>query len=423
MGSDLSERLKILNLFDDVTAHGGQKIVLKCGVNKDGATAKWLKNNKQVSESVNVTITQNGKEFILTIKQAQRSDHGTYTCEVTLSNEKVKCTADITVQEFEKAWRTSDWDLNSRNKMMKELRLFKPEVDPIRILLHGPVGARKSSFVNSIDTVFRGHITSRALADAGTGKSFTKTYKSYRFRITGHPGFLPFVVNDIMGLEKKVSAGAHNDDIISALRGHIKDNQEFNPGSPLSEGDPGYNSSPSLKDKVHCLVSVLPADKISLIDDAVIKKMRKIREEASDMGIPQVVVMTMVDRACPVVAKDLRKIYTSLKIKEKMEECHIRLGVPMNCIFPLKNYHEEGSTVLELDCLILATLTQIIHLANDYLSTIFENVERVNFKPTAEMAKLVANIKPTVKMVTQMASIRPTAEMEKPVCLTDNDLL
>ncbi|XP_030641305.1 interferon-induced protein 44-like [Chanos chanos] len=265
------------------------------------------------------------------------------------------------------------FSINIKNQMMKELRLLRPEVAPIRILLHGPVGSGKSSFVNSIDIVFKDRIASRALADAGMGKTFTKIYKAYRFQISGHPGNVPFVVNDIMGLEQKDSDGIHIDDIISALQGHVKDNYEFNPGSPLSEGDPGYNSSPSLKDKVHCLVSVLPGDKISLIDDTVIKKMRKIREKASDMGIPQVVVMTMVDKACPLVEKDLKKIYTSMKIKEKVEECHYRLGVPMNCIFPLKNYHEEGASVLEADCLILATLTQIIHLANDYLNSVKEN--------------------------------------------------
>lgn len=34
--------------------------------------------------------------------------------------------------------------------------------------------------------------------------------------------------------------------------------------------------------------------------------------------IPQVIIMTMVDRACPLVMMDLSKIYTSRKIKEKV---------------------------------------------------------------------------------------------------------
>ncbi|XP_030641293.1 interferon-induced protein 44-like [Chanos chanos] len=270
--------------------------------------------------------------------------------------------------------------------MIEEISSLKPKV-PIRILLHGPVGAGKSSFVNSIDNVFKGRIACRALPDAGAGKSFTRTYKVHRFQMSGNESKpFPFVVNDIMGLEEDDSKGAHTDDIINALHGYIKDNSELKEGNPLSKGDSGYNNSPSLADEAHCLVSVIPADRISLINEAVIMKMRKIREKASKMGVPQVVVMTMVDKACPLVEKDLRKIYTSMMIKEKMEECHYKLGVPMNCIFPLKNYHEEVSLVvepnslpLELDCLILSALTQMIHMANDYLSI------TVDIKSTAEM--------------------------------------
>ena len=36
--------------------------------------------------------------------------------------------------------------------------------------------------------------------------------------------------------------------------------------------------------KVHCLVSVVPADKISLMSSDVTAKMRKVREKASNMG-------------------------------------------------------------------------------------------------------------------------------------------
>lgn len=59
---------------------------------------------------------------------------------------------------------------------------------------------------------------------------------------------------------------------------------QFNPASILSEDDPDYNSSPTLNDKVHCLVCVIPSDKVTIISNEVVAKMREIRLAASDMG-------------------------------------------------------------------------------------------------------------------------------------------
>ncbi|XP_073722333.1 interferon-induced protein 44-like isoform X2 [Misgurnus anguillicaudatus] len=81
-------------------------------------------------------------------------------------------------------------------------------------------------------------------------------------------------------------------------------------------------------------------------------------------GIPQVIVMTKVDEACPLVKNDLRKIYTSKKIKNRMEKCSIEVGVPMTNIFPVKNYHDEIDTNDEVDVLILKAVDQIVRSAN-----------------------------------------------------------
>ena len=52
----------------------------------------------------------------------------------------------------------------------------------------------------------------------------------------------------------------------------------------MSKNDPGYNSSPTLGDKIHCLVSVLPADESFMVDKRIFDKMGAIREHASDLG-------------------------------------------------------------------------------------------------------------------------------------------
>lgn len=50
-----------------------------------------------------------------------------------------------------------------------------------------------------------------------------------------------------------------------------------------------------------------------------------------------------------------------------MEVCSVRLGVTVDCIYPVKNYHEERSTDAKVDILILDALHKIISIANDYV--------------------------------------------------------
>ncbi|CAB1342294.1 unnamed protein product, partial [Coregonus sp. 'balchen'] len=136
-------------------------------------------------------------------------------------------------------------------------------------------------------------------------------YKTHNIENEKTGSNLPFVFNDVIGLEKGSGKGVHEDDIIKALKGHVKEGYKFNMNYPLSEEDNGYKKSPSSSDRAHCLVSPIPADTFTLMDDDVIKKMRAIRLVASDMGFPQVVILTHVDMACPMGNKNLRNGYKS----------------------------------------------------------------------------------------------------------------
>ncbi|KAM9454567.1 interferon-induced protein 44-like isoform 2-T7 [Clarias gariepinus] len=283
--------------------------------------------------------------------------------------------------EFDAPWRTVTWSEGNRRQMLNTVKNFRPgttEVSELKILLHGPIGAGKSTFVNSINTVLQGRNIAIALADssAGPSQSFTLKLKNHRLKKNEPGSFYPFVFSDMMGLEPEDSKGVQTEDMIKILQGHIKDGYTFNPLNPIAETDPNYISNPGLKDRVHCLVSVLPADRISLIPDEAIQKMRDVRKKASDLGIPQVVILPMVDKACPLVNKTLRKIYESKKIKEKMEVCSQRLGVPMNCIFPLLNYSEQITNDIHTDILILMAATNIVNFANDYVEDQVYNVNQ-----------------------------------------------
>uniref|UniRef100_A0A674CI81 Interferon-induced protein 44-like n=2 Tax=Salmo trutta TaxID=8032 RepID=A0A674CI81_SALTR len=246
--------------------------------------------------------------------------------------------------------------------MVDDLRSFKlsdPDVGQLRCLLYGPVGAGKSSFINSVNNVFQNRITGGALVASTSGTSFTMTVSCGEKNV--------FPLHSMMSWVWKPKNGLHPDDIINALKGHLPEGYEFNPFHPLSDQKKEFIQNPSLSDKTHCLVSIVSADKISRMSVDVIDKMKSIRAAASRLKIPQVVVMTMPDMACDVVNKDVKRIFYSKAIKEKMQICSNELGLPMNCILPVKNYHDEGMLDNDMDILILNAMTQIMNFANDYL--------------------------------------------------------
>ncbi|XP_026060425.1 interferon-induced protein 44-like [Carassius auratus] len=173
-----------------------------------------------------------------------------------------------------------------------------------------------------------------------------------------------------MGLEPAAFEGSQTEDIINVVYGHVKDGYKFNEEKPLTYEDQKFNQNPNPSDQSFCLVYVLPANIVQYTDDHLIDKLKIIRQRISEKGIPQVVVMTKMDEACPLVQKNLKKMYTSKKIKEKMELCSAKLGVPMTNIFPVKNYHNEIDTDDDTDVLLLKALEQIVQLADDRLEDV-----------------------------------------------------
>ncbi|XP_047226333.1 interferon-induced protein 44-like [Girardinichthys multiradiatus] len=274
---------------------------------------------------------------------------------------------------LDEPWRELCWGEKQMN--LQYVQEYKPENNDIRylrVLLYGPVGAGKSSFINSVSNVVRGRMTIPALASATTSdKSFTKKYETHKL-MKGRGSsktFYPVVFNDIMGLEDGDSRGVHADDIKLALRGNVKEGHKFSPVSPLTQDDPGYNPTPSADDRVHVLVCVMSAN-APQIKSSVLEKMSKIRETASDLGIPQMAMMTHIDEACGETQKNLKNVYKSKHLRKKMKDFSAAVGIPMNCIFPVKNYSEEIDLNDDVDILILSALRKIIDFGDDFIEKI-----------------------------------------------------
>uniref|UniRef100_A0A8C9TBB7 G domain-containing protein n=1 Tax=Scleropages formosus TaxID=113540 RepID=A0A8C9TBB7_SCLFO len=205
-------------------------------------------------------------------------------------------------------------------KLLNEIKRYKPSVSSVkqaRILLVGPIGVGKSSFFNSINSVFHGHITSQAVAGTTLESSVTLKVQGFFEKPKSQDGEpLPFILCDTMGLEEGLAQGLNIEDIPNILNGKIGDR---------------YFST-------------------------FLKKMHV-------SGVPQVLLLTKVDQTCPPVEKDIQKVYHS----EYLQDASARLGIPLLSVFPVKNYTREVELQQNDDILLLSALQKILHFADDYM--------------------------------------------------------
>ncbi|XP_054482885.1 interferon-induced protein 44-like [Anoplopoma fimbria] len=173
-----------------------------------------------------------------------------------------------------------------------------------------------------------------------------------------------------MGFEKMTNRGVNVEDVKLAMKGHVPDGYKFDPEVQFQDDDDDYNSCPTLDDRVHVLVCVVPADNVSLMSPEVVKKMREVREAASEMGIPQLAILTKVDKAYPQLATDINEVYNHKDLKQKVDELSMLIGMPPNCFFLVKNYHSETNTNEDIDVLILKALREIITFGEDFLNNL-----------------------------------------------------
>ncbi|XP_029986638.1 interferon-induced protein 44-like [Sphaeramia orbicularis] len=299
----------------------------------------------------------------------------------------------------EDPWRKTDWTRKQKEDLQRFVRDYQPKgskVEQLRVLIYGPVGAGKSSFINSVITAIRGQSYIRAAANAAetATKSFTVKYEAHKIQRQGE-GHHPIVFYDIMGLEDGENFGVRAEDIQLAMKGHVKEGYEvqpnvpappqsggcagspekirepsskaqFNPTSTLSMFNGHYKIFPTPNDQVHVLVCLLNVNSPN-ISPSVIQKMKAIRETARDLGIPQIAIAAHIDECCDEIEKDVKDVYKSTHLKKKMTEFSNAVGIPLNCIFPVKNYSTDSEPDDDMDILILTAVKHILNYGDDFL--------------------------------------------------------
>ncbi|XP_066299130.1 interferon-induced protein 44-like [Branchiostoma lanceolatum] len=287
----------------------------------------------------------------------------------------------------EKEWRKVQWSDEERGRLKQQVAAYKPRscmsVSQVNVLLVGQVGSGKSSFFNTINSIYKGRVSSQAMAGSQP-HSLTTRYRTYEVRGERNGETLCFRLCDTMGLEE-ANAGLDLDDLPYLLDGNVPNKYQFNAAVSISPTTPGFKNMAGMKDRTHCLALALDICNISVMPQGAMDKIKTIYNKALKRGIPCVVLLTKIDKACEFVADDLTLVYRSRFILEKVQEVSEKLGLPEYHIFPVQNYSKQTSLDNKIDILALSALAQILGFADDYLDEHYEalateNLEKLNVK-------------------------------------------
>lgn len=256
-----------------------------------------------------------------------------------------------------------------RNELLEDLRAYKPYADlvsEIRILLLGPVGSGKSSFFNSVKSVFQGHVTRQAAVGADL-TSITELYRVYPIKDGEDGKSLSFMLCDSMGLDEKKGAGLCLDDIPYILKGCIPDRYQFSPHKPVTPSHPTFITSLSLKERIHCVAYVLDINSISNLSSNMVAKLKQVHKEVLNCGIAHVALLTKVNNYDEVLQDDLLNMSKSMTSKTQVMNIQRMLNIPISNILMVENYASELTLNPLKDVLILSVLKQMLRAADDFL--------------------------------------------------------
>ena len=85
------------------------------------------------------------------------------------------------------------------------------------------------------------------------------------------------------------------------------------------------------------------------------------------LGLPQIVLLTKVDKICRDVNADVTKTFTSSAVCSAVEKVATIMGLPRARVFPVKNYENETELVVGINILVLEALKRCLDLADDYI--------------------------------------------------------
>ncbi|CAB1340136.1 unnamed protein product [Coregonus sp. 'balchen'] len=180
-----------------------------------------------------------------------------------------------------------------RGSLRKNLVSFKPacqSLNRVRVLLMGPAGSGKSSFINSVRSVMFGRLKSYDIRSESGGKPTALT------------------LCDVLALGDGETTGLTLTDLLAVIKGHAP------------EGHDVYED--------------------------LTETLRTLQAEIAYLDIPQVVLLTHVDKVCHAVQEDVTFVYSIRILQENVAEVSRGGGfASVLCASSKEPPHLQNSTI------------------------------------------------------------------------------
>ncbi|XP_031559495.1 interferon-induced protein 44-like [Actinia tenebrosa] len=265
-----------------------------------------------------------------------------------------------------------DDNLRLSTKLVEEVTNIKPltskslDISEFRLLLIGQVGSGKSSFFNTINSIFRGYVTSHAITGHNAAHSVTTMFRTYDITSTPYGKPFKWKICDTAGLQEK--DGLTVAELLYLVDGNIPNRFKFNPYERITPDSPGFIESPSYSQRAHCVAIVMDSSTVDNLTEEMWQKYQMLQDALNARRIPLVVLFTKIDLACTQTRENLLHVFHSQRIQNKVRMISKNLrSLPTNKIFPIKNYEWETELNPHVNSLSLLALRQMLRFAQNYV--------------------------------------------------------
>ncbi|KAK6183343.1 hypothetical protein SNE40_010843 [Patella caerulea] len=270
---------------------------------------------------------------------------------------------------LDKPWRNDSNDITAVLKKMvvDHCPVKGAGVTQSRILLVGSVGAGKSSYFNTINSIFRGHVTCQA-STGSVEHSLTTIYRCHQLR--NDSTYLKFLLCDTQGLENGQEIDKYY--LAGLLDGHVSDGHRFDWFSRIKVISASYIKTQTTNDRIHCVAFVIDSGSVDVMNKSILSHFKMVQKLANQRGIPQVILLTKVDQIDLDVDKDLSQLLYSPRVVYVVDQVAQLIGLPRGHVLLVKNYEKETELNETVDRFALLSLQQMLRFADDYMYELLE---------------------------------------------------